>query len=321
MRVLIASLVLTLGLVTSSAAQQQFVARLYPSEVVPPVQSKAYGEVSITGSCSPQDSSAVFFTARQIGLGHIVEAVLVEAQPGFPYSALRTVIDGHFWFTSGLLTLSPRECALLSDGRLGFVITTSHFPLGEVRGQFEAVVPTIEDSWGTSNGGTVNSNQLFGFAAARIELWGSGLDSTPPFLSTRLPLRSLPALRSHWYRLAGACIASLLLCACGGTTFMRGSGRSAYVPFTMVKIQPPGSGTLSHFEEDFELMLFMYADSVAVQRKKPGPVAIIGMPNEGWIFDRWTGDVQDSTSRETNVLVKYQGEATCFFKRDTRAGK
>jgi hypothetical protein len=111
-----------------------FQTNMYGSNVVPPVQTSAWGFVRFFFDQSRTEAD---YTVDVKGLsGTLVEgADLYRGAPGTNGQLVRHLADGGFIVTSGHLKLSPSELADLEAGNFYVTLSTTAHPEGEIRGQ------------------------------------------------------------------------------------------------------------------------------------------------------------------------------------------
>jgi len=80
---------------------------------------------------------------------------------------------------------------------------------------------------------------------------------------------------------------------------------------TLITVFPEGAGEV--VRGDGHEMLIV-ADGVAASYKLNESVKLRAIPNTGWSFDRWEGNVTNENSKDTKLRPRREGRVTCFFK-------
>lgn len=155
--VVAAALVGTLASVAASEAQvvYQYVARLHGSEVVPPTPSAGTGFVEGAFASSyacgtvPDDPFIVLVGYRNL-MGAPTGCRIHRGAHGVNGPALYTLLDGLFPSASQVvISFDEGDCPDLEAGNL-YVVETTAFPDGEVRGQLipQPPHPVEPTTWG-----------------------------------------------------------------------------------------------------------------------------------------------------------------------------
>lgn len=150
-RAIMVTLTLSLAVVVPVRSQTDFFAELSGRDVVPPTISLAEGHFQLFGACDSigPDSSSFTFNLWLLGVSGERNAYLAQGGVGENGPVLRELASGTVWFVTGLLSLSPAECARLMRDELYAVVTSSRYPAGEIRGQvLRPPVPVRETTWG-----------------------------------------------------------------------------------------------------------------------------------------------------------------------------
>jgi hypothetical protein len=120
---------------------------MYGANVVPPVETHAYGFVRFFFN---EDRSEADYTVDIKGYSYnaVTGAAIRAGAPGQNGPLVFTLSDGDFIVTAGHLSLTPEQLKTFASGAWYVTLTTTFHPEGEMRGQI--VVPS---SFLTASGG------------------------------------------------------------------------------------------------------------------------------------------------------------------------